>query len=239
MTDGDWVALRAGGRRRSWRRAYAPYSNFPVGAAGAGRRRPGRRRLQRRERLLRPRAVRRVRAGLRAPRHRRRPAGRAGLRRRRRAAAHAVRPVPAAAVGARRPGLPYRPRRRPAADVRAAALRLRTPTSAASSPRWLRRHRGSGRAGASGRAPGTVFVHPDVAGRPAGLDRLLGAFVRRADEEPAGILEEGPTWRTAAEGVAWGRARTPRVVVVDAQGGSQVGRDTARPAGIEQDWSTP
>ena len=75
-------------RRRveAMERAYAPYSQFPVGAAGAGRRRPGRRRLQRRERLLRPGPVRRVRPGLRAARDRRRPAGRGRLRRRRRAA---------------------------------------------------------------------------------------------------------------------------------------------------------
>ena len=55
--------------------AYAPYSEFPVGVAGAGRRRAGRRRLQRRERRLRGDAVRRVRHGLRSCTHRRRPAG--------------------------------------------------------------------------------------------------------------------------------------------------------------------
>jgi cytidine deaminase len=86
---------------------------------------------------------------------------------------------------------------------------------------------------------GTVFVHPDVAdGRQvwtAYWERSSGV----ADGEPAGILEEGPTWATAAEAVGWGRIRTPRVVVVDAQGSTSWAGDTPRPAGIEHDWSTP
>jgi cytidine deaminase len=69
---------------------------------------------------------------------------------------------------------------------------------------------------------GTVFVHPDVSGgkrvwtayweRRGGLGAASGG-----DDEP-GILEEGPTWPAAGEAVTWGRARTPRVVVVDADG---------------------
>ena len=43
-------------------RAYAPYSHLQVGAAGARRRRPHHRGVQRRERVVRPDAVRRVRA---------------------------------------------------------------------------------------------------------------------------------------------------------------------------------
>ena len=64
------------GRRpgRSCGSAYAPYSRLPGGRRRAGRRRPGRLGLQRRERGVRRRAVRRVRPGLRAARHRRRPA---------------------------------------------------------------------------------------------------------------------------------------------------------------------
>ncbi len=66
---------------------------------------------------------------------------------------------------------------------------------------------------------GTVFVHPDV----VGATRIWTAYWERSsgdttDPEGSGILEEGPTWTDAASGVAWGRARTPRVVVVDAEG---------------------
>ncbi|HEU4421391.1 MAG TPA: cytidine deaminase, partial [Pilimelia sp.] len=77
---------------------------------------------------------------------------------------------------------------------------------------------------------GTVFVHPDtVSGqrvwtayweRSAGFAEPggSGAVAAPAPEEERGILEEGPTWPELAEAVAWGRARTPRVVVVDAEG---------------------
>ena len=86
---------------------------------------------------------------------------------------------------------------------------------------------------------GTVFVHPDVAdGRQvwtAYWERSSGT----ADGEPAGILEEGPTWGAAGEAVAWGRIRTPRVIVVDAQGSTSWAGNSSRPAGIHQDWSTP
>ena len=64
---------------------------------------------------------------------------------------------------------------------------------------------------------GTVFVHPDVAGG----ERVWTGYWERssgADGEPAGILEEAPTWPLAEDAVAWGRARTARVVVVDAEG---------------------
>ena len=54
--DGDALAAARRGRpSRSMRHAYAPYSDYPVGAAGAGRRRPRGRRLQRRERGVRRR----------------------------------------------------------------------------------------------------------------------------------------------------------------------------------------
>jgi cytidine deaminase len=64
---------------------------------------------------------------------------------------------------------------------------------------------------------GTVFVHPDVAGG----ERVWTGYWERSsgsDAEPAGILDEAPTWPRADEAVAWGRARTARVVVVDAEG---------------------
>ena len=50
--------------RRRWASAYAPYSHFPVGAAALVDDGRDRHRLQRRERLLRVDAVRRVRPGL-------------------------------------------------------------------------------------------------------------------------------------------------------------------------------
>ena len=108
-----WTGTRCARRRvEVMRRAYAPYSNFPVGAAGAGRRRPDRRRLQRRERLVRRsgcapsagwsrRCTRPAAAGWSPS-----PASDAARR-----AADAVRPVPAAALRARRPGLLRRDRR--------------------------------------------------------------------------------------------------------------------------------
>jgi cytidine deaminase len=80
---------------------------------------------------------------------------------------------------------------------------------------------------------GTVFVHPDtVSGTPvwtaywerstgfseSGAAGEAGPDAADPDEE-RGILEEGPTWPEVAQAVAWGRARTPRVVVVDAEGG--------------------
>ena len=67
---------------------------------------------------------------------------------------------------------------------------------------------------------GTVFVHPDSAGG----ERVWTAYWERssgfADDTSSarGILEEGPLWPDSSEAVAWGRARTPRVVVVDADG---------------------
>ena len=103
----DWDKLRAAAID-AMRRAYAPYSKFPVGAAGTRRRRADRRRVQRGERVVRPRAVRRVRHGLGAARQRRWPSRRGVLCGRRGRAADAVRALPAAALGAWRPGLSHR-----------------------------------------------------------------------------------------------------------------------------------
>ena len=65
---------------------------------------------------------------------------------------------------------------------------------------------------------GTVFVHPDMAGG----ERVWTGYWERSVStgEPAGILEEAPTWPGVEEAVAWGRTRTARVVVVDADGGT-------------------
>jgi cytidine deaminase len=85
---------------------------------------------------------------------------------------------------------------------------------------------------------GTVFVHPDVKGAYA----VWTAYWERSSgfggdlDEPTGIIEEGPQWADAADAVAWGRARTPRVVVVDASGTATWAGRGERPASIEKDW---
>ncbi|MGC4804480.1 cytidine deaminase [Micromonospora sp. DT233] len=71
---------------------------------------------------------------------------------------------------------------------------------------------------AAWRGRGTVFVHADLAsGQP-----VWTAYWERSagDTEGAetGVLEEGPNWADPAEAIAWGHARSPRVVVVDAAG---------------------
>jgi len=72
------------------------------------------------------------------------------------------------------------------------------------------------------RGRGTVFVHPDsVLGQrvwTAYWERSDGLAGASADPTERGILEEGPTWSDVDEAIAWGRSRTPRVVVVDADG---------------------
>jgi cytidine deaminase len=63
---------------------------------------------------------------------------------------------------------------------------------------------------------GVVFVHRDVVD---GQPRWTGYWERASHaDEAAGILQEAPTWPDAAAAVAWGRARTSRVVVVEADG---------------------
>jgi cytidine deaminase len=86
---------------------------------------------------------------------------------------------------------------------------------------------------------GTVFVHPDrVAGQSvwtAYWERSNGfadAGDPEAERRERGIVEEGPTWTELDEAVAWGRARTPRVVVVDAEGGLLWAGDGEPPAGF-------
>jgi cytidine deaminase len=66
---------------------------------------------------------------------------------------------------------------------------------------------------------GTVFVHRDVeSGRPV----WTGYWERAGGpDEASGILEEAPTWPDVAPAVAWGRARTARVVVVETDGSTR------------------
>jgi cytidine deaminase len=86
---------------------------------------------------------------------------------------------------------------------------------------------------------GTVFVHPDVsAGVPvwtAYWERSSG-FLAPGEEQERGILEEGPTWPRVDDGVAWGRARTPRVVVVDAEGDLAWAGTGEQPASVTRRW---
>jgi cytidine deaminase len=64
---------------------------------------------------------------------------------------------------------------------------------------------------------GTVFVHAEVLG---GRQVWTGYWERSSGtgDEPAGIIEEAPTWPELPAAVAWARARTPRVVVVEPDG---------------------
>jgi cytidine deaminase len=85
---------------------------------------------------------------------------------------------------------------------------------------------------------GTVFVHPDSAGG----ERVWTAYWERSsgfDDDTAtrGILEEGPLWPDPAEAVAWGRARTARVVVVDADGELFWAGTADAPAEVSRAWT--
>jgi cytidine deaminase len=86
---------------------------------------------------------------------------------------------------------------------------------------------------------GTVFVHPDVVSGQAMWtaywERSMG-FSTEADSGERGIIEEGPTWSTVAEAIAWGRARTPRVVVVDADGGLAWAGEGEPPSEVGTRW---
>jgi len=83
-----------------------------------------------------------------------------------------------------------------------------------------------------------VFVHPDTVGG----QRVWTAYWERSDglsgsdppPEERGILEEGPTWGERQDAVAWGRERTPRVVVVDAEGGLSWAGEGDPPAALAE-----
>jgi cytidine deaminase len=83
---------------------------------------------------------------------------------------------------------------------------------------------------------GTVFVHPDVAG---GQQVWTGYWSAGRPGDPQGsasVIEEGPVWPDTAAAVAWGRARTPRVVVVDGQGDTYWAGAGERPAEFAEEW---
>jgi cytidine deaminase len=95
------------------------------------------------------------------------------------------------------------------------------------------------------RGRGTAFVHPDVAGG----QRVWTGYWERADgfssaagsddsfgEEGSGILEEAPPFNDAGDAVDWARARTPRVVVVDADGGTYWAGEADPPPQVGRRW---
>ncbi|HYN95161.1 MAG TPA: cytidine deaminase [Pilimelia sp.] len=105
---------------------------------------------------------------------------------------------------------------------------------------------------AAWRGRGTVFVHPDLAGGErvwtGYWERSSGALAVDDDAPSAagaatppaggtGILDEAPTWRDVADAIAWGLARTPRVVVVDADGGTWWAGDGEPPAEVPRRWA--
>jgi cytidine deaminase len=88
------------------------------------------------------------------------------------------------------------------------------------------------------RGRGTVFVHPDLAG---GAQVWTGYWERSGGSSDArdaekGVLEECPNFPTAVEAVDWGRVRTPRIVVVDADGGLSWAGEGEPPDGIGTRW---
>ena len=88
------------------------------------------------------------------------------------------------------------------------------------------------------RGRGTVFVHPDLSGGETvwtGYWERSGGSPQESDV-PKGVLEEGPNFSTAAEAVAWGQVRTPRIVVVDADGSLSWAGDGEPPDGIPGRW---
>jgi cytidine deaminase len=88
------------------------------------------------------------------------------------------------------------------------------------------------------RGRGTVFVHPDLAGGATvwtGYWERSGGSPQESDAAK-GVLEEGPNFLTAAEAVAWGQVRTPRIVVVDAAGALAWAGEGDPPEGIPTRW---
>ncbi|GAA1821198.1 hypothetical protein GCM10009682_46640 [Luedemannella flava] len=82
---------------------------------------------------------------------------------------------------------------------------------------------------------GTVFVHADSdAGEP-----VWSAYWERSTGVPGaepGILEEGAYWPAPEGAIAWGRARTPRVVVVESDGSMAWAGEGPAPSEIAEEW---
>ncbi|MET0423152.1 MAG: cytidine deaminase [Actinoplanes sp.] len=84
------------------------------------------------------------------------------------------------------------------------------------------------------RGRGTVFVHPDLAGGAT----VWTAYWEKSGGSDAekGVLEEGPNYPTTGQAVSWGLVRSPRIVVVDADGGLTWAGETDPPEGIPDRW---
>jgi len=81
---------------------------------------------------------------------------------------------------------------------------------------------------------GAVFVHRDVAD---GTPVWTGYWERASHaDEASGILEEAPTWPSASAAVAWGRTRTSRVIVVEADGTLSWAGVGDPPAEVSREW---
>jgi cytidine deaminase len=83
---------------------------------------------------------------------------------------------------------------------------------------------------------GTVFLHPDVAGGQQVWTGYWSAGRPGDPEGSASVIEEGPVWPDTAAAVAWGRARTPRVVVIDGEGRTYWAGAGARPEEFSEEW---
>ena len=91
------------------------------------------------------------------------------------------------------------------------------------------------------RGRGTVFVHPDISGGEqvwTGYWERSGGSAQETDADK-GILEEGPIFPTPAAVVSWGRVRTSRIVVVDADGSLSWAGEGDPPEGIGARWEQP
>jgi cytidine deaminase len=83
---------------------------------------------------------------------------------------------------------------------------------------------------------GIVFVHPDSVGGAVVWTAYWQQDTEAAVVDRHTILEEGPVWTGTAEAVAWGRQRTPRVVVVDTAGELRWAGTGEPPADIPVRW---
>jgi cytidine deaminase len=82
---------------------------------------------------------------------------------------------------------------------------------------------------------GTVFVHPDsIAGQRAWTAYWDGSTGVGKDQ--AAILDEAPTVIEVAEIIEWGLARTRRVIVVDADGEMYWAGEGPAPAEVARRW---